>query len=701
MDSEKKTLILIVDDEQFTRVIFQDALEKAGFMTALAGDGASAIASFLQLQPDMVLLDLIMPDKDGFQTCQEIRNLQEGKYTPVLMVTGLGDTESINRAFESGATDFITKPINTDLLVHRVRYMLRASQNITEMKQVAERLVMLKEAVDCLPIGITISDVTNRIIYANPAEAEMHGYLLDELIDNDVKLFAELNLDKAFHPEIISNSGVWRRESTNIRKNGEEFPAQLSSLVIKNSEERCLGMVTVCEDITSRKTAEERIQRLAYSDSLTGLPNRAAFLECLQHALSFAHREDRKVGLLFLDLDNFKDVNDTQGHDFGDRLLKEVAERLASDMRESDTLARLGGDEFVLALSSLTDQESAAIAAQRLLTLFSRPFIMECRQIYSSASIGIAIYPDDGIDAETLFKCADTAMYHAKTEGKSNYRFFSTEMNQRIMRRVSLESSLRQGMENQEFFLHYQPQWDLKGNRMLGVEALLRWQSAEFGSMMPTEFIPLAENSGQIIGLGEWAMRAACIQAREWAMAGYGDLKMAVNISGLQFRQPDFLEMIGKIIEETGIEPEALELEFTESVVMERAEKNIDTLRSLKKLGVRLSIDDFGTGYSSLSYLKHFPIDRIKIDRSFVADLDRNSDGEAIVEAIISLAHSLNLKVVAEGVETVNQLRFLEARNCDEVQGFHLAIPMLPENLVGNMAWPFRVGSVERPVLYS
>ena len=696
--SEKNKLILIVDDEHFMQTIFQDALEKAGFRTSLAGDGSSAINSFLHLQPDMILLDLIMPGKDGFETCQEIRNLQHGKYTPVLMVTALGDTGSIHRAFEAGATDFITKPINPDLLVYRVRYLLRA---ITEMKQAEERLVMLKEAVDCLPIGITISDVTNRIIYANPAEADMHGYLLEELIDNDVKIFTGLNLDKAFQPGKISYNGVWRRESTNIRKNGEEFPAQLSSLVVKNTEDRCLGMVTVCEDITTRKAAEKRIKLLAYNDNLTGLPNRAAFMERLQHALSFAGREGRKVGLLFLDLDNFKDVNDTQGHDFGDRLLKEVAQRLASDMRESDTLARLGGDEFVIVLTSVTDQESAAIAAQRLLTLLSLPFTMECRQIYSSASIGIAIYPDDGMDAETLFKCADTAMYHAKTEGKANYRFFSTEMNNRIMRRVALEGSLRRGMEKQEFYLHYQPQWDLKRSRMLGVEALLRWQSAEFGPLMPTEFIPLAENSGQIIGLGGWAMRAACIQAREWALAGYGDLKMSVNISGLQFRQPDFLEMIGKVIEETGIEPEALELELTESVIMERAEKTINTLRSLKEMGIRLSIDDFGTGYSSLSYLKHFPIDRIKIDRSFVADLVRNGDDAAIVEAIISMAHSLNLKVVAEGVETRDQLRFLEARNCDEVQGFHLAIPMPPEELVGNMAWPDRGGSVGPPVIYN
>jgi diguanylate cyclase (GGDEF)-like protein/PAS domain S-box-containing protein len=804
--SNNKVLILIVDDERFMRVTFQDLLEKAGFMTAVAADGASAICSCMQMQPDLILLDLIMPGKDGFETCQEIRNIQACRYTPILMVTGLGDAASINRAFEAGATDFITKPVNPDLLGHRLRYMLRASRNmkqlaenearlanaqqiahlgnwewdpvsgtlwgseetfrilgmekstsvanfqgflsavyppdreiaaaamvnasengsgcgfecrimtadaalrtvsmqgqasepapgkvprlvgtlqdITEMKKVEERLVLLKEAVDSLPIGITISDVTNTIIYANPAEAEMHGYSPEELIDRDARQFTDLNLDKPHLPEKINNIGVWRREDLNIRKNGAEFPVQLSSIAVRNAEERYLGMVTLCEDITGRKKTEQRIQHLAYCDSLTGLPNRAAFLERLQRALALARREERQIGILFLDLDNFKDVNDIHGHDFGDRLLGEVAGRLSACMRESDTLARLGGDEFVVILAALNGQESAAVAAQRLLDLFCRPFTLECRKVYSSATIGIALYPDDGLDVETLFKRADTAMYHAKTEGKANYRFFSAEMNERIMRRVALENCLRQGMEKGEFFLHYQPQWDLKSARMLGVEALLRWQSAELGALMPTEFIPLAENSGQIIGLGEWAMRSACIQAREWALAGYRDLRMGVNISGLQFRQPDFLEMVGKTIRETGIEPGALDLEFTESVVMEHADKNTDILKSLKEMGVHLSIDDFGTGYSSLSYLKHFPIDRIKIDRSFVADVNTNYDDAAIVEAIISMAHSLNLRVVAEGVENIDQLRFLETRNCDEVQGFHLAMPMSADDLARGM----------------
>lgn len=683
--SNKMPMILIVDDDRLMRVAFHDALEEAGFETATAQDGESAIAGFEDIHPDLILLDLVMPGKDGFTTCREIRALPGGKYTPVLMVTSLEDTRAIHHAFEAGTTDFISKPVNPELLVYRVHYMLQASRSLKNLAESEDRLRMLKEAVDCLPVGITISDIHGRIVYSNPAEAEMHGYTMAELVDKEAGQFAPSSLRKPFPPDKINNIGVWRRESVNIRKNGEKFPVQLSSIAVRTAEGRCLGIVTSCEDITSRKETEKKIHRLAFHDTLTGLPNRRTFLDRLHQALSLAKREGRQTGLLFLDLDNFKDVNDTQGHVFGDKLLREVAGRLAAGMRGSDTLARLGGDEFVVVLASINSQKNAAVAAERILSIFSRPFDIDGRQIYSSASIGIALYPDDGLDVESLLKCSDTAMYHAKTEGKSNYRFFSNEMNERIMRRVALENSLRGGLERREFFLRYQPQWDLKTMRMTGVEVLLRWQSAEFGLLLPSEFIPLAENSGQIFGLGEWVLRTACIQARNWAREGHQGLRVAVNISGLQFRQPDFQEMIGRIIRESGIEPGNLELEFTESIIMDKADKSIDTLRSLKKMGVQLSIDDFGTGYSSLSYLKHFPIDRIKIDHSFIADVNHSNDDAAIVEAIISMAHSLKLKVIAEGVEQSDQFQFLTERNCDEVQGFYLAMPMTAEELAASL----------------
>jgi diguanylate cyclase (GGDEF)-like protein/PAS domain S-box-containing protein len=806
-NSKKSPTILIVDDDQLLRDTFQDVLTGSGFLTSTAPDGDSALSYFKDLQPDLILLDLLMPGKDGIMTCQEIRALPDGKYLPIVMVTGMNETDLIHRAFEAGATDFVVKPVKPALLVYRVHYMLRASrsiknlaeseerlasaqriahlgnwelnpstgmfwgseemlkilglsqgspyfsfenflftidpsdrhlvasglantfrqqstccfefrlkchdsslrvvrlqghadievqgklprilgtlQEVTEMRHVEDNLRMLKEAVDCLPIGITLSDVSGKIIYSNPAEAEIHGYSPEELIGKDANEFAPQSQRKPLTSNQMNSMGLLKRESVNIRKSGEAFPVQLTSLAVRSSDGRCLGIVTTCEDITSQKETERKIHRLAYYDALTGLPNRGMFLDRLHQALAFAHREERSVCLVFLDLDNFKDVNDTYGHDFGDKLLKQVAERLNDTMRESDTLARLGGDEFVVILSSVTCHESIANAAQRLMSVFSNPFLIDNRKIYCSVSIGIAVYPDDGADTESLLKCADTAMYHAKEEGKSQYRFFSAAMNQKIMRRVLLENSLRSGLERDEFFVEYQPQWDLKTLRMVGVEVLLRWQSLDFGLMSPSEFIAFTENSGLIFDLGQWVLRTACIQAKNWSLAGYEDFKVAVNISGKQLKQPDFLEMVGRIIHETGVTPKSLELEFTESVVMEDAENTIDTLRALNKLGVQLSIDNFGTGYSSLNYLKHFPIDRIKIDRSFVADLESNNNDAALVEAIISMGHSLNRKVLAEGVENSDQLHFLTTLGCDEAQGFYLAMPMSADDLSKRLA---------------
>jgi len=544
---------------------------------------------------------------------------------------------------------------------------------------------MLKDAIDCLPIatGITISDVHGKIVYVNAVEEEMHGYGPGELLGQDARVLAPRNRDNPFPPLNYAKIGYWKRESLNIRKNGAEFPVQLTSVPMRDAQGRCIGVITACEDITGRKDSEKKIEHLAYYDTVTGLPNRALLMDRLHQALALAHREGRELALLFLDLDNFKDLNDTKGHDRGDQFLREVARRLGSCVGESNTLARVGGDEFLIVLTSTDDEEgAAATTARRVQALFAEPFLIDGDEFYSSTSIGIALYPEDGTDVEGLLKCADAAMYHAKHEGKSNYQFFSREMNSRIMRRVALENSMRQGMARGEFSLHYQPQWDLKTASLTGVEALLRWKSAEFGHVAPGEFIPIAESSGLIFDLGEMVLRRACLQAANWAQGG-GPLKVAVNISGRQLRQPDFLQTVQRVICDSGVAPSSLELEFTEGVIMEKAEKNIDALLALKRMGLRLSIDDFGTGYSSLNYLKHFPIDAIKIDRSFIAEVECNSDDAAITEAIISMAHSLKLKVIAEGVENEAQLQFLQDRNCDEAQGFYLARPMSVPELTG------------------
>ena len=549
-------------------------------------------------------------------------------------------------------------------------------QDITEMRFAEDRLKMLKQAIDCLPIGMTLSDVNGTIIYSNPAEAKIHGYDVEELIGMTVGTFADAKRRRPVSAETLKDFEAWKRESVNINKTGEEFPVLLNSVAVKNDADRYLGVVTTCEDLTEKKETEERLYKFAFLDHLTGIPNRTLFLDRLRLAMARARREQSKICLAFLDLDNFKDVNDTLGHDFGDKLLKKVSERLAARVRSSDTLARLGGDEFVMIIHMTDGQLQLNAVGQRILSHFSQPFEIEGKQIYTSASVGIALFPEDGMDEDTLIKCADTAMYHAKGEGKAGFRFFSEEMNLKIMRRVALENGLRLGLEKEEYFLEYQPQWDLKTGRITGVEALVRWQSPEFGLLPPSGFIALIEDSNLIFKVGEWIFRTACLQARAWADAGHHDLKVAINISGKQLKQPSFLEDTAKILLETAVRPESIELEFTESVIMSHADKTIETLQALKKMGFTLSIDDFGTGYSSLSYLKHLPIDRIKIDRSFVAEIHLHDDVAAIVHAILSLANSLKLNVIAEGIETDGQMHKLAELGCFAVQGFLLAMPM-------------------------
>jgi diguanylate cyclase (GGDEF)-like protein/PAS domain S-box-containing protein len=680
-----KPVILVVDDDLLVRVTLRDVLTVAGFDVILAEDGVSALRCFNSVQADLVLLDLIMPGSDGCETCRIFRTLPKGQYTPILMMTSLDNADSIHRAFESGATDFISKPINPELLVYRVRYMLRASQNVSRLVENQARLEMLKVAVDSLPIGITFSDVNGIIIYSNPAEGQIHGYEVGELIGKEARKFSTSGRSRPIDAEQLKKLEVWRRESVNVRKNGEKFAAQLTSIPVCDSEANYLGIITTCEDISYRKIAEEKIHQLAYYDVVTGLPNRVMFLDRLHQTLSQAQRDRDKVNLIFLDLDNFKDVNDSQGHDVGDKLLRLVAERLSGCLRDSDVLARLGGDEFVVVCPSVDTQESVATVVQRILTIFTDPFEIEGRQLYTSASIGIAVYPDDSHDASTLFRCADTAMYQAKNDGRAQFRFFSPELNQKIIQRVALENSLRMGLEKQEFFLHYQPLWDLKTAKMSSVEVLLRWQSSDYGLMLPSTFISLLEDSGLINSIGEWVLRSACLQIREWTMKENRELKMAVNISVKQLKHPNFLEMLTKIIQETGVDPVNLELEFTESIVMENLENTIELFHKLKEMGIQLSIDDFGTGYSSLNYLKNLPVDRIKIDKSFIDDINQNESDAAIITAIVSMAQSLSLRVVAEGVENSDQLHSLTQLGCDEVQGFYLAMPMHANALTENL----------------
>ena len=427
--------------------------------------------------------------------------------------------------------------------------------------------------------------------------------------------------------------------------------------------------------------AKVKMDYLAYHDVLTDLPNRMLLQDRLEQAIEVAHRQDRRLALMYMDLDRFKHINDSLGHAVGDHLLQSVAKRLVGCVRQSDTVSRQGGDEFVLLLPLIEQAEDAALSAQKMLAALTHPHHVDGIDLHVSVSIGISIYPDDGRDAQTLIKCADTAMYYAKESGRNNYKFFEPEMNARAVQRQTVEASLRRALEAQEFVLHYQPKINLESGAIVGVEALIRWQHPERGLLSPGEFVSIAEDCGLILPIGRWVLREACRQGQAWRLEGLPPITIAVNTSALEFRAKDFLDNLRAILAETGFEPHYLELELTESVLMRDAESAEAVLHALANMGVKLAIDDFGTGYSSLSYLRRFPIDALKIDQSFVKHMDRNPDDATIVRAVISMGKSLRHRVIAEGVETPEQYGFLRAQQCDEGQGYYFGRPVPAKTL--------------------
>jgi diguanylate cyclase (GGDEF)-like protein len=456
-------------------------------------------------------------------------------------------------------------------------------------------------------------------------------------------------------------------------------------LPLWDREGKVIGVIGTYEDITERKVAEERVQYLAYYDALTGLPNRTLLQDRLTKALASARRRKDKVALLFLDLDRFKTINDSLGHSVGDLVLKEVAERLKKWAREQDTVARVGGDEFLIVLTAVKDASDAAVAAERLMNAMTAEFVAQGHSVGISCSVGISIFPEHGRDGETLIKNADAAMYCAKEIGRNNFRFFTDDMNAQAVERLTLENGLGLALEKKELFLVYQPQMEIATGRITGLEALLRWQHPELGLVPPDKFIRIAENSGLIMPIGEWVLRTACSQARKWQDEGLPAVSVAVNVSAIQFRQEDFCELIRRVLNETGLAPQYLELELTESLLLANADVTLSVIQELKAMGLTLAIDDFGTGYSSFSYLKQFRVSKLKIDRLFIRDVAVNPDDAAITTAIISMAKSLNLKVIAEGVEDEAQMSFLRAHQCDEIQGYYFSKPLAVDKVADKL----------------
>ncbi len=568
-------------------------------------------------------------------------------------------------------------------------YVMRLDELLRERDESLLRsrkdLHLARKVIEASLDGVMIADAKGDIEFVNPAFTQLTGYTPEEVVGRNPRLLQSGRQDGEFYRAMwtgLLRNGFWQGEIWNRRKSGEVFPEWLTINAIRDDEGRIGQYAAIFADISERKKTEERIKNLANFDVLTGLPNRRLFIDRLHMAIATAHRHGDRIAILFLDLDLFKRINDTLGHGVGDSVLVETARRLSACIRDCDSVARLGGDEFVILLPEVGDVEDIGRLAERVISHVRQPFLVDGHELFVTTSIGIALYPEDGGSVETLIKNADTAMYRAKDLGRNSYQLYTSAMNARSFERLAMEASLRHALVRGEFSLAYQVKVDLATGGMSGVEALLRWRHPEMGMVSPVDFIPLAENLGLISAIGNWVLHAACRQCRSWQDLGLPPVRVAVNVSALQFRETDVPALVRAALHDTGLAAEYLELELTESVLMQRVDEVVDVLRQLRDMGVRISIDDFGTGYSSLSYLKRMPIDALKIDRSFVHDIAEDSDGAEIVATIINLAHNLKLRAVAEGVETEAQAEFLRARGCDEIQGFLISRPVSAEDLV-------------------
>jgi diguanylate cyclase (GGDEF)-like protein/PAS domain S-box-containing protein len=576
-------------------------------------------------------------------------------------------------------------------------------EDVTARKHAEERLKLAATVFEYSIEGIVITDPVGTILSVNPGFTAITGYPPEEVLGKNPRVLKSDRHPPEFYQAMwrqIATAGSWSGEIWNRRKNGEAYPEWLTISAIRNERGEISHYVSIFHDITEIKRQQEAIEFQAHHDALTGLPNRVLFADRLDMALAQIGRSGAKLAVLFLDLDNFKHINDSLGHAVGDLVLQELARRLKKVLRAVDTISRQGGDEFIAILPEIHASEYAGVAAQRILESLHHPFRPQDHELYATASIGIAIAPDDGAAPGDLIKNADLAMYRAKELGRNNYQFFAQGMDTLAHHRLSLESRLRKALDREEFELHYQPVIDLATGGIAGAEALVRWR---YGNKLiaPNEFIPLSEETGLILGLGAWVLATACRQAKAWRDLGYRDLAMAVNISSRQFSQADFVDRIDSVLTSTGLPPEALLLEITESVLMANIDIASEQMRRLKDMGVKIMLDDFGTGYSSLAYLKRLPLDGLKIDRSFVMDIHRSADSKAIADAVISLARALELGVVAEGVETLEQLDYLREHVRGHIQGFYASPPVTPESFekllaVGFLIQPNPAASPER-----
>ena len=663
---------------------------------------------------DIVLLDLGLPDAQGLAAVR--RAHAAAPRVPLVVLTGLDDETLATQALQEGAQDYLLKSqIET---YGTTRGLVRALRYAIERKILEDALFVEKEraqvTLNSIGDAVACTDMSGNLTFLNFVAEKLTGWSRQEAEGRPMAEIFRI-LDTA-NREIIPNPMdiAVRRDRTVhlpansilVRRDGFEIPIEDSVAPIHDREGQAAGAVIVFRDVSAARALAVQMTHSAEHDYLTGLPNRMLLNDRISQAIVLAPRHMKHVALLFLDLDGFKHINDSLGHPTGDKLLQSISERLIDCVRASDTVSRQGGDEFVVLLSEVEQSEDPAITARRMLEAVAQPHSIDHHDLHVTASIGVSVYPDDGLDAETLIKNADTAMYQAKENGRQGYQFFKPAMNARAVERQSIEEGLRRALERQEFELHYQPKVNLTTGAITGAEALIRWLHPTRGLVSPMDFIPVAEDCGLILSIGAWVLREACKQAQAWKDVGLPTMTMAVNVSAMEFRDKNFLAGLVATLAETGFDPRFLELELTESVLMKHATSTAIILRTLRERGIRVAVDDFGTGYSSLSYLQKFPIDAVKIDQSFVRQISTAGDDTTIVKAVIGMARGLKLRVIAEGVETAEEAAFLRAYRCEEAQGYFFSRPVppqqfaillkngVPKSNVVNL-WPLAVATAE------
>jgi len=700
--------ILIVEPDMETRRVMKQCISEAGFDVIETGSGRQGLALCGEQKPSLVVMNIHLPDMDGIAFCQQMRAMPAGGDAPLIVVTEGDDIDVIEHAYDNGVTDFLIQPVNWYLVTHRLRYILRASK---AMRSAQTNARLLAEAQRIARLGnwtwdmhseeMYVSDEICRIFGVPGSSPDVfHQLFIHAIHDKDKKAWG-MAIERAVGGDtadvelrICRPDGMQRTLLVHAESN------------LRAGKQHLLGTM---QDITDRKRADEAIRKLAFYDQVTGLPNRTLFREHLSMAIHHARRNGTKIAVLFLDLDNFKRINDSLGHIAGDQLLQDVSNRLKQSIRCTDlaatdvsspeydgeknhSLARLGGDEFTVMLVDIKHVNHINIVSERILESLNEPFMLAGNRVVVTSSIGIAIYPEDGDEIDTLLKHADAAMYQVKSSGRNGVFFYDDELRQQSRNRIQLEGELFHALEHDEMTLFYQPKVSAKSLRVLGFEALIRWIHPDRGMIPPLDFISVAEDSGLIIPMGKWVIRTACRQHQAWLEAGFGPISISVNLSCHQFSDRQLLNSVRDILKETGMEPKYLEFEITESVLMQDADTAMLVLGEMKKMGMKISIDDFGTGYSSMAYLKHFPIDVLKVDRSFIMDIPDDELEATITTAIVKLAHALNLAVVAEGVENAEQLLFLSDLNCDQIQGYLFSPPVPAEKAALHINAPFSIG---------